>query len=374
MSLSILKKRLKSQTAYGLLRTLAKPQQIDLCSNDYLGFAQDKILQHNILKRLQKYPNGASGSRLLCGNLDLHEETETICASFVNREAAILFPSGYQANIALLSALLTADDLVFSDELNHASIIDGIRFSRANKIIYPHRNYHYLKQQLKTYQNKSCLKIIISESLFSMDGTLANLAELAQLAKKFNALLIIDEAHSTGLWGSSLVATTGLCKQVFATIHTGGKSLGVSGAWIAGSQLLKKYLINYARPLIFSTAPIPAIAVSLQEAIKYYKNIGEVRAQTLFKRANFFRSLLGEVTHQQENTPIISVLLNDIKSIQKICIALQKYNWHVYPIRPPSVPQHTARIRLTVKWCNSNKQLMQFANDFISINKTLRRK
>ncbi len=361
----ILNQRLKKLKKQQLFRQLISHNEIDLISNDYLGFAHDKKIHNRFMQRFKKIPLGATGSRLLGGNSALHEETEQLLAQFVNRSAAVIFPSGYQANISLLSALLTPDDLVFSDEYNHASIIDGIRLSKANKIIFPHRDYQFLENQLHYYSHHNCLKIIISESLFSMDGTLADIKQLTLLAQKFKLLLIIDEAHSTGLWGTSLVTTLGLSDQVFATIHTAGKALGASGAWIAGNHLLKKYLINFARPFIFSTAVMPAQLILMQEAIKRYYEIGKYRSQIIFNRAIKFNKWLKYIFKNHDISPIIPIILNDNLTVTKLSHYLHNKNWHVQLIRPPTVPPNKTRLRITIKWCNSLAQLYQLSSDIL---------
>lgn len=363
MSTQILKQRLAIHHNKGLTRAITTSHGVDLSSNDYLGFAQDPQLQINFMQRLNhsNYPAGATGSRLLTGNLQLFEETEALLAQFVQSESAFLFPSGYQANLALLSALLRNGDIVFSDVHNHASIIDGIRLTRAEKITFPHRHYDALEAQLKINASRRCLKIIISESLFSMEGTLANIATLATLAEKYDALLIIDEAHSTGIWGPSLVTKNGLRDRVFATVHTSSKALGCAGAWIAGNQLLKNYLINFARPVLFSTAPLPALAILLQEAIYYYQRVGMARANQIMINSQILRQLLSDLVSQQENTPILAIILKDNLTTIKIAHHLQNLGWQIYAIRSPTVPINTARLRITVKWLNNAAQLTQFA-------------
>lgn len=370
--IQILQERLQKTQTEGLYRTLKPQTGIDLTSNDYLGFAEENILHESFFKKLNNIPTGASGSRLLRGNLKLFEETETILARFVKRETAILFPSGYQANLALFSALLQPGDMVFSDRLNHASIIDGLQLSKATKIIYPHRDYLFLEEQLKTHHANKKLKLIVSESLFSMEGTLADVKQLANLASTYGALLIIDEAHSTGIWGPSLVATLGLTEQVFATIHTGGKALGTAGAWIAGNHLLKELMINFARPFIFSTAPAPLQACLLQTAIELYQNTGAARANAILERSKNFQNFLPSYSTTKES-PIISLVLGENSLAEKISHQLQALGWDVRAIRPPTVPHGTARLRITVKWNNSDQQLKQFANDFKNVlQETLR--
>lgn len=361
--MNILTNRLKEVIYQRSLRALIPQRGIDMISNDYLGFAQDKILHKRFLSRLHQIPLGASGSRLLGGNLALFEETEHQLAQFVKRQAAILFPSGYQANLALFSALLREGDIVYSDEYNHASIIDGIRLTKAKKIIFPHRDYQFLNDHLNKYSPKQSFTIIVSESLFSMHGTLADLTQLAQLATQFNALLIIDEAHSTAIWGSSLVTTKGLQNQVFATIHTAGKALGAAGAWIAGDTILKNYLINFARPFIFSTAPMPAMLILLQEAMKRYQQTGDYRANIILSRAKQLRNLLTPFVINHDESPIVTIMLLDNSNAIKLSHYLQNRQWQIQAIRPPTVPLNTARIRITVKWCNPLSQLHQFAED-----------
>lgn len=363
MSLAILQQRLQEIHSSGLTRNLSPVSGVDFCSNDYLGFSQDEVLRKNFLQRLQHFPIGAAGSRLLRGNHAIYEETEALLADFVKREVALLFPSGYQANLALLSALLKEGDYVFSDEFNHASIIDGIRLTKATRTIFPHRDYQYLEDQLKTQHTKPGLKIIVSESLFSMEGTLANVKDLALLAEKYNALLIIDEAHSTGVFGASLIASLGLTEKVFATIHTGGKALGVSGAWIAGNALLKKYLINVARPFLFTTAPISALALLLQEAIKHYQQVGSERAAAIFTRVNKIRQLLAAFINDSVSGPIVPIIIGENFAATKVAAALQQRAWDVRAIRPPTVPIGTARLRLTIKWSNSEQQIEELVRD-----------
>lgn len=358
-----LQERLAHHKSKGLMRDLLVPSGVDFSSNDYLGFAHDKVLRERFIHRLKETPVGASGSRLLRGNLQLYEETEQLLANFVGREAALLFPSGYAANLGLLSALLQPGDLVFSDALNHASIIDGIRLSHAEKIIFPHGDYVFLENQLADKNQHKGLKVIVTESLFSMEGTQADLRKLAALATQFNALLIVDEAHSTGLWGKSLVATLGLTTEVFATTHTAGKSLGASGAWVAGSCTLREYLIQFARSFMFSTAPIPAMALLLQESMRFYDEVGKERANTVLARAQQLRSLLSFHGVAKNDSPIISIFIGENKRALEISRFLQDKSWDVRAIRPPTVPIHTDRLRVTVKWGNSEEQLLGLARD-----------
>jgi 8-amino-7-oxononanoate synthase len=353
-----LQERLANFQSKGLTRNLVHPRGIDLSSSDYLGFAQDPELKKRYLARLQNYQQiGSGASRLLRGNLDLFTQTEKIVADFVGREASLLFSTGYAANVGLLSALLKKSDHVFSDELNHASIIDGISLSKANKTIFPHRDYAVLEQALEKTEYENNLKIIISESMFSMEGTHANLEKLVELSKKYKALLLIDEAHAVGLYGAGLVATQNLNEDVFATVHAAGKALGASGAWVSGSKFLKDYLTHFARSFIFSTAPIPAVPILLQEAIKYYQEVGGQRAEIVKQRAMQLREKISIETLGEQDCPIVPIMIGDNHRAISVAEKLQARGWDVRAIRPPTVPPGTARLRVTVKWCNTEDDL-----------------
>ncbi len=362
----ILQERLDAYKAKGLTRTLISPQGIDLSSNDYLGFSQENFFQIN---DLPSFLQGAGASRLLRGHLPLFAETENKLAEFVHREAALLFSSGYAANVGLFSGLLRETDTIFSDTLNHASIIDGIRLSKAKRIIYPHLGYDFLEAELQKTKDCSGLRVIVTESLFSMEGTVANLPHLVALAEKYDALLIVDEAHSTGLWGNCLVAHLGLTDRVFATVHTAGKTLGAAGAWVAGSKVLRDYLIHFARSFIYSTAPLPLSAHLLQAALGFYQQVGAERAEKVRTRARWFRELIGIPGNGTlfDESPIISIPVGDSAQALQISHQLQALGWDVRAIRPPTVPEGTARLRLTVKWSNDEAQLLRFASDLHAI-------
>lgn len=351
-----LKLQLEELKEKGTYRALSLPQGIDFSSNDYLGFAHALELRKRILGRLVNEFEGPSasigstGSRLLRGNSRIFEETENLLAKFSGREAAVLFPSGYQANLGLLSAILTAEDLVFSDELNHASLIDGIRLGRARKVIYAHANLNDLESRLKASMNDPVrVRWIVTESLFSMDGDQAPIAELVALAEKYRASLIVDEAHATGLWGAGsdgggLVQSLGLSSRVFATLHTGGKALGTGGAWIAGDASLKEFLVNFSRPLIFSTAPIPVLPLMLQEAIGYWRQFGREAAEEVFRKSKLLRFRIQNLLGQG---PILPLIIGDNLKAVSLASRLREEGFDVRAIRPPTVASGTARLRIT---------------------------
>jgi 8-amino-7-oxononanoate synthase len=343
--MNALSERLRAARDEGLSRGLRPRSGSDFCSNDYLGFAEDIALRRRVQAACEGAPLGAAGSRLVRGELDLFARVEGRLAAFSGREAALLFPSGYQANVALLSALGREGDFFYSDELNHASLIDGMRLSRATRRVYPHGDLGALARLLETDRNSPGLKLIVTESLFSMDGDAASLRELAALAQAHGAALIVDEAHATALWGSGLIERAGLSERVLATVHTGGKALGAAGAWVAGSSVLKEYLVNFARGQIFSTGALPALAIQLEEAVSYWSEVGPERAEQLFARCR----KLGEALGARVSGPIFPVILGSNERALGAQAALAAEGFDVRAIRPPTVAPGTARLRVTVR-------------------------
>jgi 8-amino-7-oxononanoate synthase len=354
-SLSFLESRIAQAEMNGQERGLKQREGVDFSSNDYLGFSEDIEFREQTLRFLAGYPMGATGSRLLRGNLELHEDVEAKLANFCGAESALLFPSGYQANIALLSALLGEDDHVFSDEFNHASIIDGVRLGRARKHVFKHNDLSSLQVALNQAKGKGS-KFIVTESLFSMEGDFAPLKALADLAHEYDGHLIVDESHSTGVYGDfarnlggGRVQECGLRQSVLATIHTGGKALGSGGAWIAGPSRLRDYLINFSRPFIFSTAPAPSVAASLSFAVDHWKSVGAHRAREIRTIAKDFAEKLNCYAPKSASL-ILPIIVGSNQGTIRIARRLQDAGFDVRAIRPPTVPEGTARIRLTLKW------------------------
>src|ERR1700752_1813813 len=243
------------------LREFAQLQGVNFCSNDYLGLAEDSRLKLAVLEAVEKSVRvGATGSRLLSGHDPVWNELEEEFAVFAGTEAALYFSSGYAANVGLLTSVLRKNALVFSDALNHASLIDGIRLSGARKEIYPHRDLNYLERVLRRHESETCRKVIVTESVFSMDGDVADLRAMQVLAERYGASLVVDEAHATavhGPYGAGMVVEARLAGEVFATVHTCGKALASAGAFVCGTRVLREFLVNHARMLIFSTALPP---------------------------------------------------------------------------------------------------------------------
>jgi 8-amino-7-oxononanoate synthase len=358
----ILEQRLQQAEKLGQMRILKPRWGEDFCSNDYLGFSGDEALKAACREELEHVPFGASGSRLIRGELAIFAEAEKELAQFCGRETALIYASGYQANVGLLSALLTSEDLVFSDSLNHASLIDGIRLSGAKKVIYDHGDMTRLRAAMVENRNSNGLKVVVTESVFSMNGDRAPLVAIADLAEEFDALFIVDEAHATGLWGNlcqgqggGLVQELGLSERVFASTHPAGKAMGMSGAWICGDSRLREYLINFSRSFIYSTAPSPILPAVLRATVQFWKQVGPERVRELTKRMEFFQSYF------PSESAIIPIVVGDNRRAVKLSEELLEAGFEVRAIRPPTVPEGRARLRLTLRWNHSWESLEHVA-------------
>ena len=327
---------------------------VNLCSNDYLGLARDPRLKQAVLAALESCNQLAStGSRLLSGNFRDWQELESEFAAFARSESALYFSSGYAANVGLLSSILQPGDLVFSDALNHASIIDGIRLSRAQKIIYPHRDLHFLERALRENQTAAPgAKLIVTESVFSMEGDIAPLAEILQLAEKYNAYLIADEAHALGVFGAQgcgLAAELPNRRRLLATVYPCGKALAGIGAFVCGSRALIAFLVNHARSFIFTTATPPYIAHQIRAALSLVQAADDRRAY-LHKLAATLRAELSAagISCGASASQIVPVILGSNEAALHVAAQLQSAGFAVKAIRPPTVPSGAARIRLSL--------------------------
>ena len=371
----ILDRRIAARTQRNLRRELRPPCGIDFTSNDYLGFANDPELRATFDLAAKKLPLSGSGSRLLRGDIPIYDSVEKVCADFSKQESALLYPSGYQANIGLFSALLTSEDQVFSDELNHASIIDGMRLGKAKKFIYPHLDLNALEKLLFAAPPCVGMRVVVTESIFGMDGSFAKIPELIHITEKFGAALIVDEAHATGLYGSGRVADGGFAKDVLATIHTGGKSLGASGAWIAGSAKLRDYLIQYSRAFIYSTAPFPEQALLLKLAIEHWRKVGNTRTETLFSKVILLKKSLlasgnpGLRFHSEtsEECPIVPIIIGETEKTIRIANELQLLGFDIRAIRPPTVAEGSSRLRIILHADQKEADIFSLARALVSV-------
>ncbi len=333
------------------LRQLETVEGIDLTSNDYLCLARDRRLADAVVRALARGEAvGSTGSRLLSGNAHAWEELEAEFAEFVGSESALFFTSGYAANMGLLGALLRREDVVFSDSANHASIIDGIRLSRAQKVVFPHLDLNFLDDALR--RATSGEKFVVVESLFSMEGDRAPVADLAGIAGRHGAALIVDEAHSTGVCGPlgrGALAEAGLAAAPLASVHTCGKALASAGAFVACPETLKRWLVNCARPFVFTTALPPYLAAQIHAALEIVKRSGDRRAR-LQELSGGLRSRLKAKGWDTGNSSsqIVPVMLGDNVRALAVADHLRRAGFAVRAIRPPSVPPGTARLRLSL--------------------------
>jgi 8-amino-7-oxononanoate synthase len=348
----------------GRHRRLMTPAGIDLCSNDYLCFGGRPIADDPRRASRRKpdvLPHSGLASRLLRGHHPLWDEVEAALADWHGAETALMFTSGYVANEGLLAALVEPGDFVASDAANHASIIDGLRLTRGERFVFRHNDLGHLEEGLRgALRQPRGERFIIVESLFGMDGDRAPLVELAALARRYDANLIVDEAHATGCFGprgSGLVDELGLRAQVLATVHTGGKALGVPGAYVAGARLLKDYLINHCRHLMFTTALPPQVAAWWLEAHRRACEQDQAR-QALHENAMCFRAALvrhGVVAPGRDY--IVPVLLGDDRRAVAAARRLQEQGYDIRAIRPPTVPEGTARLRISIHADHEPKML-----------------
>jgi 8-amino-7-oxononanoate synthase len=357
--------RLRTIRDAQLLRTLRSPTGIDFSSNDYLGLAGHPLLKRAMIAAVEQHGCGSTGSRLLRGEREAFSAVERKFATFKGTERALYFSSGYLANLAVLTTLPEEGDVIFSDERNHASLIDGVRLSAARRVVFPHADLDELARGLRS-RPMGGHAFVVTESLFSMDGDVPPLAEYAALCRSAGATLIVDEAHAVGLYGtagSGLIEASGIERDVCVSINTAGKALGVGGAFVAGPAWAIDYLIQAGRPFIFSTAPPPSLAAALDASLDIVINEPERRTQ-LSARVKHLRAALAAagISVPTGFTQIIPVVLGDNDRALRAAGDLQANGFDVRAIRPPSVPAGTARLRISINLNLSEDTLDRFVS------------
>ncbi len=350
-------------------RKLKSPAGIDFCSNDYLGLSVSQELNQRIVERMKVLGLGSTGSRLLCGQSLLTENLEEQLANYSGMERSLFFSSGYQANLALFSSLLKNEAVVFSDERIHASIIDGIRLSRCEKYIWSHNDLEHLRMLLKQKVDPRRLNVVVVESIYSMTGHFAPLPELVEICEEMGAYLIVDEAHATGLYGDRGAGLTDhyqLNHRIFAKIHTAGKALGVSGAWIAGSASLMDLVVNTSRPFIYSTAPAQYQQVACQEAIYWvtenFQSLQETFQERVLGFQNFLKQSLASTPFSASGwgSPVTAWVLGENKTAINAMNDLSEKGFEVRAIRPPSVPMNESLLRITIPLNRTEAEVTEF--------------
>ncbi|KQR71033.1 8-amino-7-oxononanoate synthase [Pedobacter sp. Leaf176] len=347
----------KSDLSIRKLSTYFPP--IDFCSNDYLGFAHSVALKNLVeeqLGQINNYKNGSGGSRLLSGNTIYIEETEQYIADFHRAESGLIFNSGYDANVGLLSSIPQRGDTIIADELIHASLIDGSRLSYATRYKFLHNNIIDLEEKIKVARGNV---FVVVESVYSMDGDFAPLKEISMICEKYSAALIVDEAHAAGIFGvqgKGLVSQLYLENKVFARIVTFGKAMGAHGAIVLGSENLRSYLINFARSFIYTTAmPIHNI-ISVKCA---YILLHKVNPSTILDKIELFRNLVKQhaITAMESQSTIQGVIFSSNAATKLAASKLQSKGFDVRAILSPTVPAGKERLRICLHSYNTDEQI-----------------
>jgi glycine C-acetyltransferase/8-amino-7-oxononanoate synthase len=334
-----------------------------LCSNNYLGFADHDTVQAAAADAALRWGVGAGASRLVSGTMTIHARLERRLAAFKRTPAALLFGSGYLANLGVVGALSRAGDVVFSDERNHASIIDGCRLSRAETFVYRHNDVDHLAWGLRQAAGRGAL--IVTESVFSMDGDVAPLAEIAELARQFAIRVVVDEAHGTGCLGPGgrgAIAAAGLEGEIDIVVGTLGKALGSYGAYAACGEEVAALLTNTARSLIFSTAPPPPAVAGALAALELLEQ-EPARVTRLQANAEVLRGALARegLDVAGSSTQIVPIIVGDAATAMRVCEAALEGGVFAQAIRPPTVPDGTSRLRLAVMATHTQEELREAA-------------
>jgi 8-amino-7-oxononanoate synthase len=374
---------IREQGLYRELRRLDSPQSphieidgkpfLNFSSNDYLGLANEPTIKDAAIKAIETFGAGSGASRLICGSLAPHHELDETLASFKGTESALSFSTGYAAAVGTIGALVGKDDIVIIDKLVHASIVDGARLCGAKLRVFSHNDLTELEDILKWVEKvqgpRSKVQgpsrtLIVTESIFSMDGDCAPLREIVELKNKYGAWLMVDEAHATGLYGKhgrGLGEQLGLSGQIEVQMGTLGKALGASGGYIAGSRALIELLVNRARSFVFSTAPIPASAAAATEGIRFVQSsAGEARRKHLWERVKEFHSLQKSPIPEIPSAILPVIIGDEIKAVET-AEALKKQNIFVPAIRYPTVARGKARLRVTLTAAHASSDVQQLA-------------
>lgn len=349
---------------------LDEKEYTDFSSNDYLGLSGHPKLIESAKEALDRFGTSSSASRLLSGDLDIHHHLEERVAQFKNKEAALVFNSGYQANIGIVSALYSKDDAVFSDRLNHASIIDGVLLSGARLFRFLHNDLNHLESLLKKERDRFNNALIVTETIFSMDGDRPDLKALVVLKDKYDCQIMVDEAHATGIFGktgSGVVEEEGLSDRIDLIMGTFSKAMGSFGAYLASSKETVEYLINTCRSFIYSTALPPATTACNLAGIELIKE-EPYRRRELLELAGYFRNALKEKGFEVKGTSQIAPLVigGNIKTME-FAKALQGRGWWVIPIRPPTVPAGEARLRFSLTFHHERPILQRLIDDISKV-------
>ncbi len=376
MNEDFLRKKLEGRIEQNAFRQLRLATgKVDFFSNDYLGIAKNHLIAEKLAGGNQlsaQLNHGSTGSRLLSGNYDLIEETEKYIAAFHDGESGLIFNSGYDANTGVLSCVPQRGDTILYDQLSHASIRDGTRLSFAQSFSFDHNNVHDLENKLKIATGNI---FVVTETIFSMDGDMAPMPEVVSLCEKYNAALIVDEAHATGVMGKKgegVMQILGLQKKCFARIHTFGKAVGCHGAIVLGSEMLRNFLINFSRQFIYTTA-LPEVSVAaIKSAYEIFPGLIEERNH-LTRLINFFQKEITKQVYPDTNikslasyTPIQAIVVPGNNNARALSKKLSDANFDVRAILYPTVPQGKERLRIVLHSFNNIEQIQGLAQCLFS--------
>ena len=344
----------------GLHLKIDNTNYINFSSNDYLGLRNDAAVLASAKNFLDTYGAGSGASRLVSGNSEAFSLLENKIARFKKTESALVFSSGYATNLGIIQSLTNKNDLIIGDKLNHASIIDGCRLSEAAFRTYPHLDLDSLEKLLKEKRSKYTNVLIITDSVFSMDGDIADLKSLCEIKEKYDCWLMVDEAHSTGVFGENgrgLVDSLQLNSRVDIIMGTLSKALGSQGGFVAGSKNLIEYLVNNARSFIYSTGLTPAACGAALKSLEMIES-----DLTRLKKLNDNRQYFESITGLKSPTPIYPIILGDSEKALSAATKIREAGFYVLAIRPPTVPIGTSRLRITISAGHSKTEIESFAN------------
>lgn len=361
--------KLKQRKQNNALRSLPNANNLtDFASNDYIGFANSEVIfdkTHQFLKHRNLRINGATGSRLISGNHSLYTETENYIAKFHKSESALIFNSGYDANVGFFSCVPQRNDVILYDELCHASIRDGIQLSQAKSFKFMHNDFEDLEQKIIKFQSPDSSVFIVVESVYSMDGDSPNLKELVSVSEKHNGFLVVDEAHALGVFGEQgegLIQSLGYQDSVFAQIMTFGKGLGCHGAAVLGNQDLKDYLVNFARSFIYTTGLSPhsvaTILLAYQQLESEKDAIEKLRDNII--HFNQVKNLLGlKPMFVRSKSAIQCAIIPGNEKVKEVASKLQSEGFNVKAILSPTVPEGQERLRFCLHSYNSKEEISE---------------
>jgi len=376
---------LKDQGVYRTLPVLEGPNEaeivlngnkvINLSSNNYLGLANHPRLKKAAIEAVEKYGVGSGAVRPIIGNMDIHEELEVILAKFKKEEAVMVFQSGFNCNAGVIQAITNKGDLIISDALNHASIIDGVKLSKADKVVFKHSDMEDLERILKEKRKDYNTVLIITDGVFSMDGDVAKLPKIVELAEQYEALTYVDDAHGSGVLGEGGRGTVdhfNLHGRVDFTIGTLSKAIGVIGGYVAGSKVMKEWLLHRGRPFLFSTSLPPAAVGAIIEAVTVLMESTEL-SDKLWANAKVFKEKLGKLGYDtgESETPITPVIIGEEGKTVEFSKRLMEAGVFASPIIFPTVPKGTGRVRCMVTAGHTEEQLTRAVEIFEQVGKDM---